>query len=51
MKILKFEEYIVRKLKECLMGRWEIADKDNEKLSDHKGFREINCSANENIFG
>ena len=50
-EILKFEECIVRKLKECLMGRWEIADKDNEKLSHHKGFRGINCSANENFFG
>ena len=50
-EILKFEECIVRKLKECLMGRWEIADKDNGKLSHHKGFRGINCITNENFFG
>ena len=33
------------------MGRWEKADKNNEKLSYHKGFRGINCITNENFFG
>ena len=32
------------------MGRREIADVDNEKLSHHKGLRAINCKANEDRY-
>ena len=37
-------------MEECHIGRREIAGIDNEKLSHHKGFRGINCSANEDRY-